>query len=410
MQLIPDLRPSGPKLERAGDVPRERNGFDGADSRARFDEQLQEVAERREPARESRAHETRESTGEGRERTAAEPSAARSGKPSEQASGAADERASAERSPSEPTKDAKIQTATSHMKADGSKLTAESCEETSLQTPLEPTLPQLEQATSAEVAPGMQAGGPPASAGSQPQDSLAATLFSLAQLKVQQPAAPAAGPAVIGTQITAAVEGDSASEPAAASVLPDADAPQSVLPLGGDESARAGVARSEALPSFEGELARLREVGTPVAPAPLRSHQEQAAEILRQVRVGLSADLREASIQLAPEALGRVTIRLRVEDGVLSADVHAQTPEALRALQHHAPELKAALAGNGMQASHLEFHLGSAPGHTGDGANRGSASHARPARNFVNHLVSHPAALERALTRGLSASGIDTFA
>jgi hypothetical protein len=150
-----------------------------------------------------------------------------------------------------------------------------------------------------------------------------------------------------------------------------------------------------------------------------RSHQaarpqpahEAAAEILRQVRVGLSSDLREANIQLAPEALGRVSIRLRVEHGALVADVRAESSQALRALELHAPELKAALAQGGIEPRSLAFgfmdqHAGRASDH--GHAPRRSTPFAGEGRDEFSPLA--PVAVERALARRLSASGVDTYA
>lgn len=177
-----------------------------------------------------------------------------------------------------------------------------------------------------------------------------------------------------------------------------------------DVLARALPASSAVSHDFARDLAQLAETAAPKAPHAGETHaaSESAAEILRQVRVGLSADLREANIQLAPEALGRVSIRLRVENGTLTADVRAESAQALRALELHAPELKAALAQHGVPPSAMVFSFMNS--HAGDPSGRGHASPFRSPRASFPSANFAPAALERALARRLSASGVDTYA
>ncbi|HUR29124.1 MAG TPA: flagellar hook-length control protein FliK [Planctomycetota bacterium] len=204
-----------------------------------------------------------------------------------------------------------------------------------------------------------------------------------------------------------AIEGEGKTKTAATAEIPAHGAPTAeALP---DALLRSGASTTETPRDFAGELAKLRELpAVPVHAARASAASDSAAEILRQVRVGLSADLREASIQLAPEALGRVSIRLRVEHGVLSADVRAETPQALSALQLHAPELKAALAGHGPErAPELSFSL--MHDHAGDAPGRGRAPSSSP-RTARRTLDIAPIQVERALARRLAASGVDTYA
>ena len=177
-----------------------------------------------------------------------------------------------------------------------------------------------------------------------------------------------------------------------------------------DALARALPASSATPQDFARDLAKLTESAATSGPRTHETHaaSESAAEVLRQVRVGLSADLREANIQLAPEALGRVSIRLRVESGTLTADVRAELAQALRALELHAPELKAALAQHGVAPSAMVFSFMNS--HAGDPSSRGHASPSRSPRASFSSANLAPEALERALARRLSASGVDTYA
>ena len=100
--------------------------------------------------------------------------------------------------------------------------------------------------------------------------------------------------------------------------------------------------------------------GSPNAPArPERPlSPEQAAQVLKQVRIGISGanGVREATINLQPAWLGRVSIRIAVREGRALAEVRAERPEALQALEKHLPELRAALAERGFEQA--EFDLG----------------------------------------------------
>ena len=94
---------------------------------------------------------------------------------------------------------------------------------------------------------------------------------------------------------------------------------------------------------------------------------ELAASVLRQVRFHLQPGQREASLHLEPAWLGRVSIRLAVRDGRARAELRAERPEALQALERHLPELRAALLERGFGETGLELELGLA-GRDGQGA------------------------------------------
>lgn len=139
---------------------------------------------------------------------------------------------------------------------------------------------------------------------------------------------------------------------------------------------------------------------------------EVAADILRQVRMNLSGDLREATLQLTPEHLGRVSIRLRIEDGTMRAELRAQTPEALAALERHAPELRAALGAQAGSERAVDLRFGAMPfgAHSGAASGRGRAFGSRGARSNPALETPSLAPLEGILARRLSNGGIDTYA
>ena len=98
---------------------------------------------------------------------------------------------------------------------------------------------------------------------------------------------------------------------------------------------------------------------------------EAAADVLKQVRLQLWPGLRQASIQLHPANLGQVSIRLAMEGGRMRAVIRVERPETLRALERHAPELRAALQAQGLEAESLDLALDSRESGA-DGSTRGS--------------------------------------
>jgi flagellar hook-length control protein FliK len=142
-------------------------------------------------------------------------------------------------------------------------------------------------------------------------------------------------------------------------------------PLAGDEAAPRETPRGDATRPA-GERAPLQEAAAPDAarvreaaprseaarpqPAPAAQH-EQAADILRQVRLQLSPHLRQATIQLEPASLGRLDIRLEVRRGRVRAELAVERPETLHVLERHAPELRASLAAAGFDQAELSLSL-----------------------------------------------------
>ncbi len=142
--------------------------------------------------------------------------------------------------------------------------------------------------------------------------------------------------------------------------------------------------------------------------APRAHDTDRAAEILKQIRLRFSPELRQATIHLAPPELGRVSIHLTLEDRRLTASVRSERRETLEVLGRHLPELRAALASHGIEAEHFELALGfqddphaQADQRDGERAASGhSISRAEPR-----------SALDAPLTRAFaSASGVDLYA
>ncbi len=217
----------------------------------------------------------------------------------------------------------------------------------------------------------------------------------------------AAGPAPASTDATPTENAPAASPSATAQA---GDAPSAAAPdlaqAGAQE--RAPLVQPALTPETRLDGARPVEAKAPPAPPPTADHSERAGEILRQLRVQLSPELRTATIQLSPPELGRISIRIRVQNGELHALVRAEKRETLDALQRHVPELEATLEQIGIRAREFDLQLGfeqqgarQSPHEPPPG--RGSAGHEHDPRAREH---------ERRLLRTLSAraGGIDTYA
>lgn len=171
-----------------------------------------------------------------------------------------------------------------------------------------------------------------------------------------------------------------------------ARAPEGAAPVA-PEGRRAAEAPVEARPT-----------AAPASPEAL----ERAQDILRQVRVHVLPGLGEATIELVPAELGRISIRLSVEGGELEASVRAERPETLEALGRHVPELRAALAEQGIRAERLDLSLG-----FHERRNRETAPPARRRRADASRAAATAASRAETstrLARTIAAGGVDTYA
>lgn len=131
---------------------------------------------------------------------------------------------------------------------------------------------------------------------------------------------------------------------------------------------------------------------------------ERAADMLRQIRLQLSPELRQATIQLEPRELGRLSVKVTLRGGVAHAEVRVEKRSALEALQKQLPELEAALERAGLGGGELSLQLG-----LEEREGRHDAPESAPTRRSLQFNA--PATLARALSARLPAtSGIDTYA
>jgi flagellar hook-length control protein FliK len=86
------------------------------------------------------------------------------------------------------------------------------------------------------------------------------------------------------------------------------------------------------------------------APVPVTPQQEadNVARLVESMRVQFRQGVPEATVRLRPEHLGEVTIAIRVDRGVVSAVVHAETPAVQQWLESQEDKLRNGLADQGL--------------------------------------------------------------
>jgi len=240
--------------------------------------------------------------------------------------------------------------------------------------------------------PGLPGSGAPADGGSGaaatpfPEELLGSTTSGRAPAEIGQPArSSATGAAAIAA--AAPSEGASASRPLVA-IAPTGD--------GASTRAHAAEAAKAPLPDPAGASVRAEEIA-------------KAAEILRQIKMNLSPGMRRATIELQPAELGRLSIEVAVHEGRVNAVLRADSPHTVELLERQAPELRAMLAQQGIEADTLSMELGfgQAGGRNFQRSLLGAAMRAKapvvPANEPTIESVSHD-------RRSSVASGIDTYA
>jgi len=136
---------------------------------------------------------------------------------------------------------------------------------------------------------------------------------------------------------------------------------------------------------------------------------DRAADILRQIKLQLSPELRQATIQLEPRELGRIAIKVALRGDAVHAQMRVDKRETLEALEKQVPELRAALerAGFGREVQ-LQLSLNEQRS-GGDGARETPKRSLSTLRGVER--PSEPRALQEALARRISnPGGVDTYA
>jgi hypothetical protein len=122
---------------------------------------------------------------------------------------------------------------------------------------------------------------------------------------------------------------------------------------------------SEAQPTELGQMLRTgatrsaRSAASATAPGmPDPAVLERAAEILRQIRLHESGDVRRLTLDLEPAELGRLSVQLALRAGKVTAIVRAESAATLEALAQREDELRAVFAERGLTADAVRFEHG----------------------------------------------------
>ena len=124
-------------------------------------------------------------------------------------------------------------------------------------------------------------------------------------------------------------------------------------PLPADPAGVTAPAAAGGAPTVDAQAPAARVSVAPAAPPP----PPHADAVLAQVRTLVRPGLSRAELELTPRELGRVQVRIELRQGELSAVLRVESREALEALQHHTPELRAAFERAELELRDLAFEL-----------------------------------------------------
>lgn len=140
----------------------------------------------------------------------------------------------------------------------------------------------------------------------------------------------------------------------------------------------APVASASFAAAVAAELAAPREARPAVIEAPVSLPHEPAGaehvqmQIVKSMKLQWTGATQEARVQLKPEYLGEVVANIKVEQGVVTATLHADTPEVRRMLETQTASLREALVEHGLKLDKVVIAEPETPsGQQGDRRSRG---------------------------------------
>ena len=92
---------------------------------------------------------------------------------------------------------------------------------------------------------------------------------------------------------------------------------------------------------------------SPAAVAPLPNEDGVVSSIVQTMRLQMRDGVGTAVVHLDPDYLGAVSIALRVENGVVTASLHAENPQVRAWMEANAPLLSESLASQGLSLDRL---------------------------------------------------------
>lgn len=181
-------------------------------------------------------------------------------------------------------------------------------------------------------------------------------------------------------------------------------------------------ANSQPLPNFQAQMQAQNGNQVPANAQAATTHNAAAVaapvadQVAFQISKSLKGGMDRIKIQLSPEDLGRVEIKLDMKDGHVKAVVAADKPETLQWLQRDAKSLERALndAGFKLDSNNLSFNLrqdnGNAMNHFQAFQDARNFNESNQGRNGYAHPANEDAAIaadEKTVNYRYSASGVD---
>ncbi len=118
-------------------------------------------------------------------------------------------------------------------------------------------------------------------------------------------------------------------------------------------------------------------LAAPVSERPV-GETELARQVVHSIRLQAMAGGGEAQVRLRPDYLGELTVAVKVERGVVSASLHAETPAVRQFIEANEASLRQALAEHGLHLDKLTI-LDEAPQpKSADQERRGQAREEQP--------------------------------
>lgn len=119
-------------------------------------------------------------------------------------------------------------------------------------------------------------------------------------------------------------------------------------------------------PSFEQVLGQkvvnpsvdVSVAATTKASQPVKDHYELIAQIVDKTQVLTSANNTEIIIQLKPEHLGELTLKVTVEAGVVNASFHTNNPEVRGIIEASLTQLKQDMSNQGLKVDNVGVYAG----------------------------------------------------
>ncbi len=114
---------------------------------------------------------------------------------------------------------------------------------------------------------------------------------------------------------------------------------------------------SDQLMDFNGQKTFVQNSTAAVASQPLTnrnaSFMQMISKISEEIRLSVDNNKTQMTIKLEPEALGRLTVKITSENGIMNASFYAENDKAKTMIENHMAELRNSLEKQGIQIQNL---------------------------------------------------------